>query len=121
LNLKDGKELSFKTCTSCSSGKCVSTNYQNTLLISNDKILTIFNIDGIQKIVKWPDGEDEKCTIVKEKGYAFECKKDSAHSYNGISNSSSIKFDGKNKYTSSIGLTGDGKYIEISGTSCSVE
>ena len=102
-------------------GTCEPSNYHKTLLITNDKILLFSEKNGEQKILEKPERTNEKCTIVKEKGYAFDCRDNSPLEYNGISLSFSTRFDGKNKYTSTSGLSGGGKYIENRNMTCELE
>ena len=98
-NNAESKEFLFTRCTSCSQKGCKDSTNWKGFKVESTRILFFYVYEGMERIRTLPEEVDEKCTILKERNFAFECSK--VDSKEVIFSSKTTVFDGKKRYEKS--------------------
>lgn len=90
------KEFLFTSCTSCKKDGCKEDKSSTGFKVTQTNILIFHTSDGMERILTLPYDGDTKCTILKEKNFAFDCS--TLSTLESVVHSGSVVFDGKNKF-----------------------
>ena len=89
------KTFTFAGCSSCDKDGCKPFDWYKTMTVTNKDVLIFYKdsdqTDRIQNLMSQPNME---CTIVSNKGFAFDCHSTTFYSANNYF-TKSYSFDGK--------------------------
>lgn len=94
------KTIEIKNCETCREDGCKKTvTHSIKIKIDESRIISYQEKDGELIIRQKPD-KDESCTIVRSDGFAFTCIRKTDFNMDGLSQSTTSSYDGKERYTS---------------------
>ena len=93
------KTIEIKSCESCRNNQCNKTEVAlKKIKIDETRVISYLEKNGELTILQRPD-KDETCTIVKTDGFAFTCISKPVGNMEGVSQSFTTSYNGKEKYT----------------------
>ena len=115
----NSKTVAIKDCEICRKNECKKSTGLKKILIEETRIVNYLEKDGELTLYERPD-KDEKCTILKNDGFAFTCVSKSSVEFEGISMLFTTSYDGNKNYTSTQKFTGLGNEMILSKTTCEI-